>query len=105
PCVCLRRKPIRHGSWRPGAKAPGTAVAAALVLYSGRDAPYTWFLPRGAGEPVKDYVLTMLVTAAVTYMLTPLVRRFARRIGAIKEPRDRDVHVTPIPLIGGVAMF
>jgi predicted PurR-regulated permease PerM len=33
---------------------------------------------------VKDYVLTMLVTAAVTYMLTPLVRRFARRIGAIK---------------------
>jgi len=54
---------------------------------------------------VKDYVLTMLVTAAVTYMLTPLVRRFARRIGAIKEPRDRDVHVTPIPLIGGVAMF
>jgi UDP-GlcNAc:undecaprenyl-phosphate/decaprenyl-phosphate GlcNAc-1-phosphate transferase len=75
------------------------------VLYSGRDAPYTWFLPRGSGDPVRDYVLTLLVTAAVTYLLTPLVRRFARRIGAIKEPRDRDVHVAPIPVIGGLAMY
>jgi UDP-GlcNAc:undecaprenyl-phosphate/decaprenyl-phosphate GlcNAc-1-phosphate transferase len=54
---------------------------------------------------VRDYVLTLLVTAAVTYMLTPLVRRLARRIGAMKEPRDRDVHVAPVPLIGGVAMY
>ena len=38
-------------------------------------------------------------------MLTPLVRRLARRVGAIKQPRDRDVHVTPVPLIGGVAMY
>jgi UDP-GlcNAc:undecaprenyl-phosphate/decaprenyl-phosphate GlcNAc-1-phosphate transferase len=55
---------------------------------------------------VRDYVLTLLVTAAVTYLLTPLVRRFARRIGAIKEPtRDRDVHVAPVPLLGGLAMY
>jgi UDP-GlcNAc:undecaprenyl-phosphate/decaprenyl-phosphate GlcNAc-1-phosphate transferase len=54
---------------------------------------------------VKDYVLVLLVAAAVTYILTPLVRRFARRIGAIKEPRDRDVHVAPVPLIGGLAMY
>jgi UDP-GlcNAc:undecaprenyl-phosphate/decaprenyl-phosphate GlcNAc-1-phosphate transferase len=75
------------------------------VLYSGRDAPYTWFLLCGSGDAVKDYVLTLLVTAAVTYMLTPLVRRLARRMGAMKEPRDRDVHVAPVPLIGGVAMY
>jgi UDP-GlcNAc:undecaprenyl-phosphate GlcNAc-1-phosphate transferase len=54
---------------------------------------------------VRDYVLVLLVAAAVTYLLTPLVRRLAARIGAIKEPRDRDVHVAPVPLIGGVAMF
>ena len=54
---------------------------------------------------MRDYVLTLLVTAAVTYLLTPLVRRFARRIGAIKEPRDRDVHVAPVPLLGGLAMY
>ncbi len=80
-------------------------MAAGLVLYSGRDAPYTWFLLHGSGDPVRDYVLTLLVTAAVTYMLTPLVRRFARRIGAMKEPRDRDVHVAPVPLLGGLAMY
>ena len=36
---------------------------------------------------MRDYVLTLLVTAAVTYMLTPLVRRLASRVGAIKEPQ------------------
>jgi UDP-GlcNAc:undecaprenyl-phosphate/decaprenyl-phosphate GlcNAc-1-phosphate transferase len=80
-------------------------VAADVVLYSGRDAAHTWFLGRGSGDPVRDYVLTLLVTAAVTYMLTPLVRRLARRIGAIKEPRDRDVHTAAIPTIGGLAMY
>jgi len=54
---------------------------------------------------VKDYVLTVVVVAAVTYILTPLVRRLAGRIGAMKQPRDRDVHVVPVPTIGGLAMY
>ena len=54
---------------------------------------------------MKEYVLTLLVTAAVTYMLTPLVRRGAIRGGAIHAARDRDVHVVPIPLLGGLAMY
>jgi UDP-GlcNAc:undecaprenyl-phosphate GlcNAc-1-phosphate transferase len=54
---------------------------------------------------VRDYLLTLLVTAAVTYLLTPLVRRLAVRMGAIKPPRDRDVHVAPVPRMGGVAMY
>lgn len=54
---------------------------------------------------MKEYVLTLLVTAAVTYMLTPLVRRLARQMGAIKQPRDRDVHTAPVPTIGGLAMY
>ena len=54
---------------------------------------------------MRDYVLTLLVTAAVTYMLTPLVRRLAVRVGALHEARDRDVHVVPIPRLGGLAMF
>src|ERR671929_2221262 len=47
----------------------------------------------------------MLVAAAVTYLTTPLVRRVARRIGAIPPVRDRDVHAVPIPRMGGTAMF
>jgi UDP-GlcNAc:undecaprenyl-phosphate/decaprenyl-phosphate GlcNAc-1-phosphate transferase len=54
---------------------------------------------------VSEYVLTLLVTAAVTYLLTPLVRRGAIAVGAMHEARDRDVHVVPIPLLGGLAIF
>jgi UDP-GlcNAc:undecaprenyl-phosphate/decaprenyl-phosphate GlcNAc-1-phosphate transferase len=54
---------------------------------------------------VREYVLTLLVTAAVTYILTPLVRRIAIRGGAMHEARDRDVHVVPTPRWGGLAMY
>jgi UDP-GlcNAc:undecaprenyl-phosphate GlcNAc-1-phosphate transferase len=54
---------------------------------------------------VREYVLTLLVTAAVTYLLTPLVRRAAVAGGFMHEARDRDVHVVPIPLLGGLAVF
>jgi UDP-GlcNAc:undecaprenyl-phosphate GlcNAc-1-phosphate transferase len=54
---------------------------------------------------VKDYVLTLLVAAAATYILTPLVRRLAARIGAMKQPRERDVHVVPVATFGGLAMY
>lgn len=46
-----------------------------------------------------------LVAAAVTYLLVPLVRVFAVRIGAMPEVRDRDVHTTPTPRLGGLAMY
>lgn len=52
-----------------------------------------------------EYFLTLLVTAAVTYLLTPLVRKTAIRIGAVTPLRDRDVHAEPIPRIGGLAMY
>src|ERR1017187_919026 len=49
--------------------------------------------------------MTLLLTAAVTYLLTPLVRRVAISVGAMHAARDRDVHVVPIPLLGGLAMY
>jgi UDP-GlcNAc:undecaprenyl-phosphate/decaprenyl-phosphate GlcNAc-1-phosphate transferase len=54
---------------------------------------------------VREYVLTLLVTATVTYLLTPLVRGGAIKVGAIHAARDRDVHVVPIPLLGGIAIY
>jgi UDP-GlcNAc:undecaprenyl-phosphate/decaprenyl-phosphate GlcNAc-1-phosphate transferase len=54
---------------------------------------------------VLEYLLTLLVTAAVTYLLTPLVRRGAIAARAMDEPRDRDVHIVPTPLLGGLAMY
>ncbi len=54
---------------------------------------------------MREYALIVLVTAAVTYLLTPLVRRLAIAGGAIHAARDRDVHIVPIPLLGGLAIY
>jgi UDP-GlcNAc:undecaprenyl-phosphate GlcNAc-1-phosphate transferase len=54
---------------------------------------------------MREYVLVLLVTAAVTYLLTPLVRRVAVATRAIHAPRARDTHTEPTPLLGGLAMY
>ncbi|GGO73709.1 glycosyltransferase family 4 protein [Nonomuraea cavernae] len=54
---------------------------------------------------MREYLFMALVAAAVTYLLVPLVRRFAIRIGAAPEIRERDVHTTPTPRLGGLAMY
>ena len=54
---------------------------------------------------MREYVLVLLVTAGVTYVLTPLVRRIAVATRAIHEPRARDTHTEPTPLLGGLAMY
>ncbi|GAA3581072.1 MraY family glycosyltransferase [Nonomuraea rosea] len=54
---------------------------------------------------MREYLFMALISAAVTYLLVPLVRRFAIRIGAMPEVRARDVHTTPTPRLGGLAMY
>lgn len=54
---------------------------------------------------MREYLLIILVAAVVTYVLTPLVQRFAVWSGAQAEVRDRDVHAIPTPRLGGLAMF
>ncbi|MFI6029988.1 glycosyltransferase family 4 protein [Amycolatopsis magusensis] len=57
------------------------------------------------GLPIREYLLVGLTAAALTFLLTGLVRRFAIKIGAVANPRARDVHVIPIPRMGGLAMY
>jgi UDP-GlcNAc:undecaprenyl-phosphate GlcNAc-1-phosphate transferase len=54
---------------------------------------------------MREYLLVLLVTAAVTFLLTPLVRRVAVATHAIHAPRARDTHTEPTPLLGGLAMY
>ena len=54
---------------------------------------------------MKEYVLALLLAAAATYLLTPLVRRGAIATRAMHAARTRDVHVVPTPLLGGLAMY
>ncbi len=51
------------------------------------------------------YLVVFLVAAGTTFALTPLVRRFVVRIGAIDEPNDRKVHPHATPTMGGLAMY
>jgi len=50
-------------------------------------------------------MLTLVVAATVTYLLTPVARRIALRWGAMTPVRDRDVHAIPTPRLGGIAML
>ncbi len=54
---------------------------------------------------MRAYLLTILAAATVTYLLAPLVRRFAVQSHAMSPVRDRDVHATPVPRLGGLAML
>jgi UDP-GlcNAc:undecaprenyl-phosphate GlcNAc-1-phosphate transferase len=46
-----------------------------------------------------------LTAAAFVFVLTPLIRRLAHRVGGIDRPGDRPrVHTRPIPRIGGLAI-
>ena len=54
---------------------------------------------------MSEYVITLLAAAAVTYILTPAVRRFAIAVGAMHAARERDVHELAHPLLGGFAIY
>jgi len=54
---------------------------------------------------VRVYLLALLISATVAYLMTPLARWCALRWGAITAVRDRDVHAIPTPRLGGMAMF
>lgn len=47
------------------------------------------------------YAFTFLVALAVTFVLTPVVKNFAIRIGAVDKPDARKVHHGLIPRLGG----
>ena len=51
------------------------------------------------------YLLVFLVAAVGTWACTFAVRRLAVRIGAVVMPDERRVHATPMPTVGGAAMF
>jgi UDP-GlcNAc:undecaprenyl-phosphate GlcNAc-1-phosphate transferase len=56
-------------------------------------------------DTVRPYLLVFLVSAGVTFAVTPLVRRLSQRLGWIDRPSDRKVHPNPTPTAGGIAMY
>jgi UDP-GlcNAc:undecaprenyl-phosphate/decaprenyl-phosphate GlcNAc-1-phosphate transferase len=53
---------------------------------------------------MKSYVVACLIALALSVLVTPLVRRFALRIGAVSAPGGRHVHGRAIPRLGGTGL-
>ncbi len=51
------------------------------------------------------YIFLFAAAAALSLGLTPLVRLLAIRFRVLDPPSERKVHKTPIPLLGGIAVF
>lgn len=54
---------------------------------------------------MKQYLFTIILTAAITFALTWAVWRLSLRFKLYPGIRERDVHTTPTPRLGGVAIF
>ena len=52
-----------------------------------------------------SFLLIGAVAALVTFVTTPLVGMLARRQGWVYLPNDRTVHQSPLPDVGGLAMY
>jgi UDP-GlcNAc:undecaprenyl-phosphate GlcNAc-1-phosphate transferase len=52
-----------------------------------------------------SYLFVGLVAAAATFVCTPIVAYFARRVGWVAQPGERRIHTVATPDVGGIAMF
>jgi UDP-GlcNAc:undecaprenyl-phosphate GlcNAc-1-phosphate transferase len=57
------------------------------------------------GTDVTTYMLIFACALVVAVGGTPVVRRLALRLGVIDQPSARKVHVKPVPLLGGLAIY
>jgi len=51
------------------------------------------------------YIVVFLVATVSAWVLVPLVKRLAPRLGLVDQPSDRRIHKEPIPRCGGIAVF
>lgn len=54
---------------------------------------------------MREYLVTLLLSGALCYVVTPYVRTLAIRCGVVSKIRTRDIHTTPTPRWGGLGMW
>ena len=63
-------------------------------------------MPALQTRPVAYVVMALLTALVVSFLMTPVVKSFAYKVGAIDVPKDnRRMHKKPIPRLGGLAIF
>ncbi|MEU1210827.1 MraY family glycosyltransferase [Nocardia sp. NPDC005825] len=60
---------------------------------------------QGAVVPLRELLLVLLAAAVIAFLTTGGIRVLAIAFGAVAIPRERDVHVKPIPRMGGLAIY
>jgi UDP-GlcNAc:undecaprenyl-phosphate GlcNAc-1-phosphate transferase len=54
---------------------------------------------------MSHFIPIILGSALVSFVATPLVRQLAQRTGFLAQPDPRRVHISPTPMMGGVAIY
>jgi UDP-GlcNAc:undecaprenyl-phosphate GlcNAc-1-phosphate transferase len=54
---------------------------------------------------MSSYLLIFGVALLVAFAVTPMARKVALRTGIVDQPNSRKVHLSPVPLLGGAAMY
>jgi UDP-GlcNAc:undecaprenyl-phosphate GlcNAc-1-phosphate transferase len=52
-----------------------------------------------------SYFLAFLSATLLSTILTVILRKIGLKFGFVSQPRERDVHKTPVPRIGGAAIY
>lgn len=50
-------------------------------------------------------IIILCFALAVAIIITPLARIAALRTGVVSMPRSRDIHIAPVPMLGGAAIY
>jgi len=54
---------------------------------------------------MQQYLPVILSAGLLAFLVTPLTRILARRLGMLDQPGLRKAHRSPVPLLGGLAMY
>lgn len=69
-------------------------------------APVPGIIQEAPGNPSIAFYLILFVLSLVFGLTgTPLVRRLALRVGIVDAPSARKIHASPVPLLGGGAIY
>lgn len=59
----------------------------------------------GPTPTIATYIFLFVLSLLVGVVATPLVRRLALKTGVVNAPSARNIHFSPVPLLGGLAIY
>lgn len=54
---------------------------------------------------MSQFIPIILASGLISFIATPLVRKLAQSLNFVDTPEQRKIHVTPVPMLGGVAIY